>query len=191
VTRHDHREWVLPEGLADIARLRRVAEPGRDVAVRQRRAGRDRAGDRVDRSVKIRDAGLVEDDAGQVDRLAVEQRNDAVDRGAHRGRRRVGLDVGKPAPQAGDGPLARRFRQLQRHDAARSPGDRAGADRGVEEGVAGAVQDAGIVAGGGGHDECRSGSLRHRGSRCSRSCRMPWVTRCASSAPDSRTPPFA
>ncbi len=72
----------------------------------KRRAGRDRAGDRVDRAVELGHAGLVEDHAGQVDRLAVEQRDDAVDRGAHRGRRRLGLRSREPAAQAGDGPLS-------------------------------------------------------------------------------------
>src|SRR4051794_22080248 len=52
VAGYDDREWVTPERLTHLARQVPGAEPGRDLTVRQGRAGDDRACDLVDAAVE-------------------------------------------------------------------------------------------------------------------------------------------
>ena len=85
---HDERERILPERAAHRPRGASVAEPGRHLAVRERRARRNAAGHLVDAAVERRHSGHVESDCGEIARLSVEKRDDAVHRLLHLGRRR-------------------------------------------------------------------------------------------------------
>ena len=95
---HDDRERVAPERLADRLCGAALADPLGDLAVRDRLARRDRAGDRVDAAVELRNALHVEHDRREVARLALEQRDDRVDRALYVRRRRRLARVGDDAP---------------------------------------------------------------------------------------------
>ena len=99
MARHDDRERVSPECLPYGARRAGRAEPRRDLAVRERRARRNGARHLVNAAVKRRHAIHVERDRGQIAGLAAEERDDAVERALHIGRRRHLTRVGKSLEQ--------------------------------------------------------------------------------------------
>jgi glyoxylase-like metal-dependent hydrolase (beta-lactamase superfamily II) len=132
VARHHDRTGIAPERLADIARQLDAAEPFGDIAVGQRLARRNGAGDIVDAAVELRNAVKIEHDFREIVRLAREQLDDSVDCVLHLGRRRHLRDVAITMADAGAGLVLAPHRQLHRVDAARAPRDAAAADRGVE-----------------------------------------------------------
>ncbi len=133
MARHDDRERVAPERLPHGARRAGRAEPRRDLAVRERRARRNGARDLVDAAVKRRHALHVERDGGEIARLAAEERDDAVERALHVGRRRRLARVGKSPQQARARLGLARLRELHADDAAPAPRDAASTDRRIEE----------------------------------------------------------
>src|SRR5262249_47437985 len=88
MTRHDDGERIPSERTSDVTRRIAGAETGRDLAVRERGAGGNRARHLVHASVEVRHARHVERDAGQIHRLPAEQRTDTVEAHLHFGRRR-------------------------------------------------------------------------------------------------------
>src|SRR5712692_7461189 len=71
VARHDDGDRILTERLSDVPRrLRRLAEPCRNLAVGERGARRDGARDLVDAAVERRQALHIEGDRRQIARLA-------------------------------------------------------------------------------------------------------------------------
>jgi hypothetical protein len=133
VAGHDDRDRVLSHRLADRAGIR-FAEPRRNGAVGEGRAGRDGAGNRVDAAVEFRDAVKVEHDLGEVAPLAAGEGHNAGDRPRDiGGRRRLARLRVAPEETRPRGGFARRGK-LDADDAARAPHHGAAADRGVEEG---------------------------------------------------------
>ena len=133
MARHDDRERVAPERLPHGARRAARAEPRRDVAVRERRARRNGARDLVDAAVERRHAIHVERDRGEIARLAAQERDDAVERALHIGRRRRFARVRKSLQQARARLELARLRELHADDPALAPRDAAAANRRIEE----------------------------------------------------------
>jgi hypothetical protein len=103
-----------------------------NIAIGHGLARRNGARDVVDAAVELGNAVEIQLDVGEVVRLALEQLDDAVDRGLHlRGRRHFDQIV-MALLQAGAGLLFVTHRQLHRGDAALAPHDAAAADCGVE-----------------------------------------------------------
>src|SRR5262245_17366363 len=75
----------------------------------------------------------VERNAGEIARLAREERDDALDRSLDLRRRRRLARVGISPLQPRAGPLGARFGKLHGDDAALAPCDAAGADAGIEK----------------------------------------------------------
>ena len=142
VTRHDDRERVPSERLPDRARRARGTDAGRDLAVRERRPGRDRARRFVHLAMERRHAVHVERDRRELDRLPVEQLPDGHDRALDARRRRRLARVGKALLHAEAGGAHASFGKLQPEHAALAPGDAAAADRGIEEREAGSRHGA-------------------------------------------------
>jgi hypothetical protein len=102
------------------------------------RAGRDRASDLVDLARKGFEHAHVDRRVGEVDGLALEQSADAGDQvGDQRGGRGFG-EVREPPLQAGAGFVRAALRQQHADDGLAAPGQAAEADRGFEQGEAGA-----------------------------------------------------
>jgi hypothetical protein len=136
VARYDERERVLTKRAPHGARGAAIAQPGRHLAVRERRAGRNGAGHLVDAAVELRHAVHVDYDRGEIARLAVQEGDDTVDGLLHLGRRRALLRAREPPEDATARPgLATRLRELHADDAAIPPRDPASADRRLEERV--------------------------------------------------------
>src|SRR4029079_15710644 len=84
VTRHDDRNGIPSERLTNGACRIGLADAFRDLAVRERRSWLDRARHVVDAPMELRYRVVpVERDVGEIARLALEQRDDAVDRVRH------------------------------------------------------------------------------------------------------------
>jgi hypothetical protein len=84
VAGHDDREGVAAQRGAHAAGVADLADGPRDLAVGDRPAGLDLAGRGVDPTAEIVDPGVVEGDVAQVAGLAVEERDDALDRACDR-----------------------------------------------------------------------------------------------------------
>src|SRR5258707_9124447 len=133
MARHDERERVSPERLADLAREAAFAEARGKLAVGERGPCRDCPRRFVDAAIEFRDVLHIERNDGQVAPLALKQRGDRLDRAPHIAWRRclARLRISARKPRAGFS-LAR-LRQLHAADAARAPCDAAAADTRVEE----------------------------------------------------------
>jgi len=136
MARHYDRERVSRERLPHGARRAARTEPGRDVAVRERRARRNGAHEIVDAAVERRYAIHVEHDGGEIARLAAQERDDAVERALHVGRRWGFARVRKSMEHARARLDLARLRELHTDDAAPAPRDAASANRRIEEGKA-------------------------------------------------------
>src|SRR5712691_1335716 len=124
MARHQDRKRISAERLPDGTRRTRRAEPRRDLAVRARRARRNRARNLVDAAMERRHAIEVERDGGKIDALAAQQRGDALERTRDGGRRRRFVRLRKaPDETPARFPLVR-LRKLHGEDAAPAPSDR-------------------------------------------------------------------
>src|ERR1700733_9926428 len=128
---HD-RAGIASQRLADIARQFDAAEPFGDIAIGQRLARRNGAGDVVDAAMEFRNAFEIEHDIGEIVRLARKQFDDPIDRALHLRRRRRLCDVAVTLTDAPAGLFLATHRQLYRLDAARPPRNATAANRSVE-----------------------------------------------------------
>jgi len=129
MARHYDREGIAGERHAYVARRAGLVQPRCDFAVRGSAAAGNAAGDAIDFAIEIRHAVQVERDRGEIDRLALQQRDDALERVLHGLRRkrlaRVRKALHDPRPGLAVAPLG----QAHGGNAALAPHDRAAPDR--------------------------------------------------------------
>ena len=135
MARHDDRKRIVAERLTNGPRGARIAERGRQFAIRAGLTGRDRSRDLVDASVERGHVVHVQHDAGEIVLPAGEQCGDARDRLSDRGRRGRLLCAGAALANSGARPLFGRLRQLHARHTTIGPGEAANADRGWEKRV--------------------------------------------------------
>jgi glyoxylase-like metal-dependent hydrolase (beta-lactamase superfamily II) len=117
----------------DIPRQLDAAELLGDIAIGHGLARRNAAGDVIDAAMKFRNAIEIERHVVEIVRLALKQRDHALDRVLHLGRRRRLRDVTIALEDAGTGLVLVSHRQLHPVDAARTPHDAATADRSIKK----------------------------------------------------------
>ena len=131
---HDDGDGIAPQRLADLARFVRHAQTLGDLAVGHGPAGRNGARDLVDLAMELGRVVEIDRDVAEIDGLALQQGQHAIDDALHAGGRRT-LDRLRPALlQARARGLGGRRGQLEAGNALGIPGDAAAADRRVEKG---------------------------------------------------------
>ena len=133
MARHHDGARIAAERLPDIAREFDAAELFGDIAIGQRSAGRDGARDLVDVAVKLRHVGHIQLYVAEVDRLAVQQFDHAVDGMLHVGSRRGFLDIAVALMNSQARFFVAGHRQLHGDNSMFAPDDAAVADCGVEQ----------------------------------------------------------
>jgi hypothetical protein len=136
MTRHDDRERVASQGLPDLARRSRIAEPRRYLAIGERFARRDGARQLVNTSIELRHATHIEGNLRKIGCFAAQECDNAVDCGLHGGWGRHFFGVGAMPKQAGARFGFRRFRELHSHYTELVPDDAAASKRRSEKGKA-------------------------------------------------------
>jgi len=125
---HHDREGIAGERHAYVARRATLVQPRCDFAVRSSAAARYAAGEAIDFAIESRHAVQVERDRREIDRLALQQCDDALERVLHGPRRRRLARVRKapqdPRPGLAVAPLG----QTHGDDAALAPHDGAASD---------------------------------------------------------------
>src|SRR5882724_873416 len=125
---HHDRTGIAAERLPDIPRQLDAAEPLGDIAIGRGLARRNAAGDVIDAAMELRNAVEIERHVVEIVRLALKQRDHALDGVLYFGRRRRLRDVAIALEDAGTGLVLASHRQLYPVDAARAPHDPATAD---------------------------------------------------------------
>ena len=101
MTRHDDREWIFSERLADVARETAIAKPLGDLTIGPCFAGRDGARDLVNTTIEVGHGFGIQRHVAELSVLAPEQRDDVRYRALHLcGRRRFAGERKRPEQPA-------------------------------------------------------------------------------------------